>query len=196
MSAMASLAVRSALLALGAALALAQCVPALAKAPDPIQSAESAAPREIAAKATILAMNADGSTKLLRKGSNNFTCLPDNPATPGPDPMCADAKAMEWIGQWVARKPPNRNKPGFIYMLAGGTDASNTDPWAKNPSDGHDWVPTGPHVMLVGIGPETLAGYPTANRPDTRAGYVMWAGTPYARQIHRQSGPLLPPTLG
>jgi hypothetical protein len=34
--------------------------------------------------------------------------------------------------------------------------------------------------MLVGIGPETLAGYPTAKRPDTREGYVMWAGTPYA----------------
>ena len=72
MSAMASFALRPALLALGTALALAPCVPALAKAPDPIQSAESAAPREIAAKATILAMNADGSTKLLRKGSNKL----------------------------------------------------------------------------------------------------------------------------
>jgi hypothetical protein len=180
MSAKTAVSLRPALLSLATALALAPWIPAAAKAPDPIRSAESAAPRQIAARATVLAMKADGSTKLLRKGSNNFTCLPDNPATPGPDPMCADANAMEWIGQWVARKPPNRNKPGFIYMLAGGTDASNTDPWAMNPSHGHDWVHTGPHVMLVGIGPETLSGYPTATRPDTRQAYVMWAGTPYA----------------
>lgn len=50
--------------------------------------------------------------------------------------MCADFKAMEWIGQWVARRTPNRSKPGVIYILAGGTDASNTDPWATSPSQG------------------------------------------------------------
>jgi hypothetical protein len=161
-------------------MAMAMGVPAGAKAPDPIHSAESAAPPAIAARATVMTMNADGSMMLLRKGSNNFTCLPDNPATPGPDPMCADANAMEWIGQWVARRTPNRSKPGFIYMLAGGTDASNTDPWATTPTKGDDWVHTGSHVMLVGIGPDPLASYPMARRPDTRQGYVMWAGTPYA----------------
>ena len=31
--------------------------------------------------------------RTLRKGSNGFTCMPDNPVTPGPDPMCMDANA-------------------------------------------------------------------------------------------------------
>lgn len=37
-----------------------------------------------------------------------------------------------------------------MYMLAGGTDASNVDPYAKKPSAGNHWVKTGPHVMIVG----------------------------------------------
>lgn len=168
------------MLAVAIALAVAPCLTALAVAPDLIRSAESAAPPAIAAKASVMLMNADGSMKQLRKGSNNFTCLPDNPATPGPDPMCMDANAMEWVMQWVGRKAPNQNKPGFMYMLAGGTDASNTDPWAKAPSPGEDWVHTGAHVMIVGISPQSLAGYPKAPRPDTREAYVMWASTPYA----------------
>ena len=35
------------------------------------------------------------SQRTLREGSNGFTCMPDNPTTPGPDPMCMDAAAME-----------------------------------------------------------------------------------------------------
>ncbi|WP_152669469.1 hypothetical protein [Synechococcus sp. GFB01] len=145
-----------------------------------IRSAESAAPIALSSKAAVVLIDAAGNSTVLRQGSNNFTCLPDSPSTPGPDPMCGDANAMEWAGQWIGHKPPNQNKPGFMYMLAGGTDASNTDPWAKGPSPGDAWIETGPHVMLVGIGPETLAGYLSGPRPDTRQPYVMWAGTPYA----------------
>ena len=51
-----------------------------------IASAMSAAPKKVAAAATIVAMGKDGKMHTLRKGHNNFTCMPDNPATPGPDP--------------------------------------------------------------------------------------------------------------
>src|SRR5436190_17619754 len=57
---------------------------------EKIASAESAAPRAIAENATIVDMSATGMREL-RKGTNNFTCVADAPATPGPDPMCADA---------------------------------------------------------------------------------------------------------
>jgi hypothetical protein len=66
-----------------------------------------------------------------------------------------------------------------MYMLKGGTDASNTDPYATAPTDTNNWIKTGPHVMVVGS-KELLVGYPTDAKPDTSKPYVMWAGTPYA----------------
>src|SRR5437879_1237295 len=98
-----------------------------------IASAMSAAPPAIAAKATIVDMGPKG-TRTVRKGSNGFTCLADNPTTPGPDPMCADENAMGWMNALVGHKPPEAGKVGFMYMLAGGTDASNTDPYADKPT--------------------------------------------------------------
>jgi hypothetical protein len=144
---------------------------------DPIRSAMSAAPASVAAHATIARANADGTMTTLRKGTNGFTCMPDNPQTPGPDPMCMDANAMTWAMAWMGHKPPPSDKPGVMYMLEGGTDFSNVDPYATKP-DGA-WIKTGPHVMVVGSA-AVLAGYPSGPRPDTRSPYVMWAGTPYA----------------
>ena len=62
---------------------------------DMIKSAMAAAPEAVAAGAAIVAVEADGKMRTLRQGSNGFTCLPDNPNSPGPDPMCGDANAME-----------------------------------------------------------------------------------------------------
>jgi hypothetical protein len=138
----------------------------------------SAAPAAVAKGAKIVAMEAGGAMRTIREGSNGFTCMPDNPATPGPDPMCMDAPAMEWAMAWVGHKPPPQST-GFMYMLAGGTDASNTDPYAEKPSAQNHWVKTGPHVMIVGDA-ELLAHYPSGADPDTTRPYVMWAGTPYA----------------
>jgi len=98
-----------------------------------IESAMSAAPAKVSKGATIVAMEADGKMRTLRQGTNGFTCMPDNPATPGPDPMCMDKNSMEWVHAWVAHKQPAPGKVGFMYMLAGGTDASNTDPYAAKP---------------------------------------------------------------
>ena len=146
--------------------------------PAMIASAMRAAPAAVAQHATIVAVGADGSMRQLRAGTNGFTCMPDNPATPGPDPMCGDANAMEWAMAWMKHEPPPAGKVGFMYMLEGGTDASNTDPYAKEPTANNHWISTGPHVMIVG--PPPPAGYPTRPDPDTKQPYVMWAGTPYA----------------
>ena len=146
---------------------------------DPIESAMAAAPSSVSASAKIVQADADGSMKTLREGSNGWTCMPDNPTTPGPDPMCGDANAMAWAHAWMTKQTPPVETPGFMYMLAGGTDASNTDPYAKAPTAENDWVQTGPHVMVVGSS-AILKGYPSGAKPDTKAPYVMWAGTPYA----------------
>lgn len=146
---------------------------------DPIASAESAAPASLAHNAAIVTVGADGKMNQLRAGKNGWTCMPDAPDTPGPDPMCFDANAGKWADAWVHHKPPPDGTPGVMYMLEGGTDASNTDPYAKSPTADNDWIKTGPHIMLVGS-KAMLTGYPSGTKPDTAAPFVMWAGTPYA----------------
>ena len=146
---------------------------------DPIASAESAAPASIAHNAAIMSADASGAMKTIRQGTNGWTCIPDDPHTPGPDPMCMDANALKWVQAMMAHKTPTDGTPGLMYMLEGGTDASNTDPYASKPTASNDWVKTGPHLMIVGS-KAVLAGYPSGAKPDTSAPYVMWAGTPYA----------------
>jgi hypothetical protein len=145
---------------------------------DIIKSAVTAAPPAIARNATIIAVADDGTARVIRKGTNNFTCMADNPNSPGPDPMCADQNAMKWIEAWIAKKDPPPNTVGFIYMLSGGTDASNTDPFAQRPEANNNWIATGPHVMVVGA-KGLMEGYPRNPKPVTAQPYVMWAGTPY-----------------
>jgi hypothetical protein len=146
---------------------------------DPIKSAMSAAPEAISADATIVQAAADGTMTTLREGKNGWTCMPDAPNTPGPDPMCMDASAEAWVMAMLSKKPPPASTVGVMYMLQGGSDASNTDPYATGPTADNDWVTTGPHLMVVGS-PDLLKGYPSGAKPDTKAPYVMWAGTPYA----------------
>jgi hypothetical protein len=144
-----------------------------------IQSAMRAAPKLVGEHATIIAMGSDGSMRTLREGDNGFTCMGDNPATPGPDPMCADAVATDWLMAYIGKKEPAKGRIGLVYMLEGGTDASNTDPYAAAPGADNHWVETGPHFMIVGADDAFYAAYPKGPDPDTDAPYVMWAGTPY-----------------
>jgi hypothetical protein len=133
----------------------------------------TAAPPRIVRNATI--MRIEGSAmRTLRTGTNGFTCFVDTDDTP----MCADANAMEWWRAQAAHVPAP-DKTGFIYMLAGDTGASNTDPFAMKPEPGNHWIKTGPHVMIVGPAPKTMPGYPRSADPDTTNPYVMWPGTPY-----------------
>lgn len=167
---------RFALLASVAALAGSAGV---AQTADPIKSAEAAAPMSVSSKATVIQVDSKGAMQTLRKGSNGWTCMPDAPDTPGIDPMCFDANAAKWVEAWAGHKPPPTGTVGVMYMLEGGTDASNVDPYATKPTAANAWINTGPHIMIVGS-KDVLAGYPTGATPDTSAPYVMWAGTPYA----------------
>ena len=145
---------------------------------DMIKSAMAAAPAAIAQGATIVSMDEKMNMKTLRAGTNGWTCLPDMPQTPGPDSMCVDKNGLEWVHAWMARKDPPAGKMGFGYMLMGGSDASNTDPFATKPASGGQWVDTGPHVMVLNIGTK-FEGYATT-ADNTKVPYVMFPGTPYA----------------
>jgi len=155
--------------------------PAATDDSDPTASAQSAAPASISADAAVMQVAADGSVKELRKGTNGWTCMPDNPQTPGKDPMCMDANALKWAQAWMAHKPPPANNVGLMYMLQGGSDASNIDPFGDKPTNGK-WVDTGPHVMVVGADSLNKL-YPATADPDTTKPYVMFGGTPYAHMM-------------
>ncbi|MGZ6040346.1 MAG: hypothetical protein ACXWKR_16885 [Phenylobacterium sp.] len=162
-------------LGLGAVLTLLSANAGAAPA-DAIASAVSAAPAAIGAGATVMTM--DG--KVLRKGTNGWTCFPDDPGTPGKDPMCVDKNGMDWMSALMAKKPPP-SAVGMAYVLQGGSDASNLDPFVTKPPAGAKWVATGPHTMVLSASVAAASGYASKQAaPDTSKPYVMYGGTPYA----------------
>ena len=143
-----------------------------------IVSATSAAPDAVSKDAMVVTMDEKMQMRTLRPGTNGWTCMPDMPNSPGIDPMCMDKNGMEWAGAWMSHKDPPKNAMAIGYMLMGGSDASNADPFAEKPKEGQAWVDTGPHLMVLNIG-DKFAGYPT-QATNTKVPYVMFPNTPYA----------------
>lgn len=144
-----------------------------------IEVAMSAAPSTVSANATILDLEVDeaGEFVVLREGSNGWTCFPDGPGTPANDPMCLDQTWMDWLNAYVAGEEPNTMVVGLAYMLQGGSESSNTDPFATEPAAGDEWMISPPHVMIIMPGEIDQ----TVFSSDFHSGppWIMWAGTPY-----------------
>ena len=144
-----------------------------------IEDAMRAAPSSVSEHATILDYEMDeaGQFVVLREGSNGWSCFPDTPGTPSDDPQCLDQTWMAWMDAFMANEAPDTTVPGLAYMLQGGTDASNTDPFATEPAAGEEWVTTPPHLMILLPGKLDQTVFST----DHHSGepYIMWAGTPY-----------------
>lgn len=144
-----------------------------------IASAMSAAPMAISKQATIMDYPAtpDGKPIMLRKGSNGWTCFPDNAGTPGKDPMCLDKQWMTWLEAYLNKTSPNITAVGIGYMLQGGSDASNTDPFADKPAAGQAWVKAPPHIMVIAPGKLDPAMF--SSDPHSGEHWIMFGGTPY-----------------
>lgn len=138
-----------------------------------IASAESAAPSFVTANATIKAP--DGT--VLRKGSNGYTCYPQQETI---GPMCNDATWDALIQAMVNKKDFKANNFGVSYMLAGEGTAlgvSNSDPYGRDPNKSDDWVKEGPHLMVIVPDRAILEGMSTNPKDPV---YVMWKDTQYA----------------
>jgi len=148
---------------------------------EKIRSAMSAMPAAIAKDATIVDYPPAGQTEpvVLRKGTNNWTCYPDFAGSPGNDPECNDPIFEGWSRALLAgeKAPPAISKPGLAYMLQGGSDASETDPFAAEPAAGLDWVSTPSHLMLLLPAGFDVKQFPAD--PNYGGPYVMWPGTTY-----------------
>lgn len=139
-----------------------------------IRNALSAAPAPLTEEAAVM----DWDNTTLRLGGNGWTCFPDVPNTPGNDPMCLDAQWVNWAHAWMNHSEPQITQVGLAYMLQGGSDASNTDPFATEPAPGEEWIDSGPHLMILVPDLAALESLPTD--PMSGGPYVMWKGTPYA----------------
>ena len=146
-----------------------------------IRRALSAAPAGIAKAAKVVYMDESGKMSTLRDGSNGFTCIVGPRGAVGGDPMCADAPSMQWAADWMGHKPkPTNTTPGVIYMLAGGTDWSATDPYATKGTP----IKEPPHWMLMWPIDAKTSGLPTNVK--MTGTWIMWAGTPYAHLMINQ----------
>ena len=139
-----------------------------------IARAMSAGPTDVAKSARIVDTDGRG-TVVLREGNNGFTCMPGNPHAVGNPPTCADAVAMQWFADFKAHKAkPTLTQPGIVYMLAGATQRSDTDPYDTTSPP----MRVGPHWMIMWPFDPKTTGLPT--KPRKTGAYIMWAGSPYA----------------
>ena len=143
----------------------------------------TAAPSFIGNFATIMGQN----RKVLREGSNGWTCTATKPM---PEKgfktahhafaLCADAEGFKWAGAYMAGEKPDMDRDAYIWMLHGDTGEDNTMPGGdKSMAMKHDhWIESGPHLMLMPKDPATIAGF--SSNFTTGAPYQMFKGTDYA----------------
>jgi hypothetical protein len=128
-------------------------------------------------------MDAHGNMVILRKGTNDFTCLPGNPKVVGKPALCEDKVAIQWNRDFAEHKPkPTTTVPGIEYMLAGATQRSDSDPDDKTDPP----IIVGPHWMILWPFDPKTSGLPTHHK--ATGAYIMWAGSPYAH-VHVMGTP-------
>jgi hypothetical protein len=153
--------------------------------PADVQMARAiaAGPPHVTESARIVGADAQGGRIVLREGSNGFTCQPGNPKVPGRPASCSNEAARQWSADLAAHKAkPTNAEPGIIYMLAGATQGSMSDPSDKTP------ITIGPHWMILWPFDPKTTGL-SATRKDTGGAYIMLAGTPYAH-LHIMGQPV------
>jgi hypothetical protein len=107
-----------------------------------------AGPKFITRDATVLDWPAmeGGEYRVLRKGTNEWICLPAFPGYSHDEPGCFDAVFMQWVKDSLAGRKPQIERVGIAYMYGGG--------WVPNKSNdagipkGEDYH-VGPHIMIV-----------------------------------------------
>ena len=110
-----------------------------------IANALSAGPASITEHATVI----DRDGRVLRQGTNGWTCMPDVPGRPQHDPMCADETMMKWLMATLTGKKPDIDRVGLSYMLMGEARQGQGATPAKDPSQVKEWFYIGPHIMVV-----------------------------------------------
>jgi hypothetical protein len=111
-----------------------------------IADALRAGPKFITRDATILDWPSSpaGGYRLLRKGTNEWTCLPGVPGYSHDEPGCFDPVFMQWMKDSLAGKDPHIESVGIAYMYVGAWVPNLSGPGPKT-QEFH----VGPHIMIV-----------------------------------------------
>src|SRR5262245_21557813 len=133
---------------LSASLVVAQAATQDGPKTDTEKSADAlrAGPAFITKDATLLDWPAtpSGEYRVLRKGTNEWTCLPGVPGYSHDEPGCFDPVFMQWIKDGLAGKESHIETVGIAYMYVGAWVPNLRGPEPKT-REFH----VGPHIMIV-----------------------------------------------
>lgn len=120
---------------------------------EKIESALDAGPKFVTQNATVLdyPTSPGGEFRVLRAGTNGWTCLPGAPGATHDEPGCFDHVFMQFIKDSIAGRTPNVQSVGISYMYAG--------KWLPNTSHAMgsgDEFRVGPHIMIIGLDQKML----------------------------------------
>jgi hypothetical protein len=89
---------------------------------------------------------------------------------------------MAFLEALAANRSPDPTKPGYAYMLQGGSAWSNLDPDATHlPPGQKDYIHIPPHFMILSAKLANASGLPLHEaHPNTGHPFVMFGGTKYA----------------
>jgi hypothetical protein len=122
--------------------------------PQKIADALRAGPTFITKDATLLDWPAapGGEYRVLRKGTNEWTCLPGIPGYPHDEPGCFDRVFLQWMKDSVSGRTPHIDRIGISYMYVGA--------WVKaaKGSSGQEFH-VGPHLMIVSPHQDDFQGF-------------------------------------
>jgi hypothetical protein len=110
-----------------------------------IADALRAGPPFVTENATILdwPQQPGGEYRVLRKGSEEWTCLPGVPGYSHDEPGCFDPVFLKWMKDSLAGREPHITTVGIAYMYVGAWVPNKS----RNGSD--DEFHVGPHIMIV-----------------------------------------------
>jgi hypothetical protein len=143
------------LLLLAAAVTFAQMAgsPKLNSDSEKIASALQAGPKFVTRNATVLdwPTSPRGEFRVLRAGTNEWTCLPGFSKSTHDEPGCFDRVFLEFNKDSMAGRTPDVQKIGISYMYGG--------KWVPNKShamgSGEEFR-VGPHIMILGLDQKML----------------------------------------
>ena len=125
--------------------------------------------------------------KILKKGTNGWTCSPGRPMpkdgykdAQDTNASCADIEGFKWVEAYVGGTKPNMERDAYIWMLHGDVGEDNLVAGILNKGDSTpgQWIESGPHLMFIPKDVKSLDNWNT----DFTTGepYVMFPGTMYA----------------
>src|SRR5262245_10747959 len=137
---------------------------------EKIADALRAGPAFITKNATLLdwPTTTNGEYRVLRKGTNEWSCLPAFPGYSHDEPGCFDPVFMRFVKDSLAGQTPQIDAMGIAYMYRGA--------WVRKPGEPDSTAKefhVGPHIMIVSPHQDELQAF---NRDGT-------TGMPYVTHL-------------